>query len=68
LTVYDLLGQKVREQIYSQGEAGGQVGLNRISWDGRNDDGVAVGNGGYVVVLDIAAEGRTMKRKIAVIK
>ncbi|MBL0059456.1 MAG: hypothetical protein IPP35_10180 [Elusimicrobia bacterium] len=68
LTIYDLMGQKVREQSFSQGEAGGQTGLNRISWDGRNDDGVAVGNGGYVAVLESAIDGSTFKRKIAVIK
>jgi hypothetical protein len=68
LTLYDMMGQKVREQSYSQGEAGGQTGLNRVSWDGRNDDGVAVGNGGYVAVLESAIDGNTLKRKIAVIK
>lgn len=67
LTIYDLLGQKVWERSYSQGENGGQSGLNRVSWDGKSSDGVVVGNGGYVAVLE-AADGTKLKRKIAVKK
>lgn len=67
LTIYDMMGQRVHEKEYSQGEVGGSAGLNRITWDGRNDDGVVVGNGGYVAVLD-ASGGPKLKRKIAVKK
>ena len=67
VAIYDLLGQKVWEQSYSQGENGGQSGLNRVSWDGKNSDGVVVGNGGYVAVLE-ASDGTKLKRKIAVKK
>ncbi|MBP9127197.1 MAG: T9SS type A sorting domain-containing protein [Elusimicrobia bacterium] len=67
LAIYDLLGQKVWEQSYSQGENGGQSGLNRVSWDGKNSDGLVVGNGGYVAVLE-ASDGTKLKRKIAVKK
>ena len=67
LTIYDLLGQRVYSHAYSQGEAGGTAGLNRISWDGRNDDGEVVGNGGYVAVLGVSG-GPKLKRKIAVKK
>jgi hypothetical protein len=67
LTIYDLLGQRVYERSYSQGESGGEAGANRISWDGRNGDGMTVANGGYVAVLETAT-GTKMKRKIAVRK
>lgn len=67
LTIYDLMGQKVWERSYSQGENGGQSGLNRVSWDGKNSDGLVVGNGGYVAVLE-ASDGTKLKRKIAVKK
>jgi len=68
LTIYDMLGQIVYETEKIQGEAGGQSGLNRLSWDGRNGSGQVVGNGGYVAVVELKAEGRTLKRKIAVRK
>lgn len=67
LTIYDMMGQRVYERSYSQGEVGGSEGLNRISWDGKNDDGEVVGNGGYVAVLEVSG-GPKMKRKIAVKK
>ena len=68
LTVYDLMGQKILEREFFQGSLGGQTGFNRVSWDGRNDSGEVVGNGGYVAVLELKNEGRVMKRKIAVRK
>jgi hypothetical protein len=67
LTIYDMMGQRVFERSYSQGEEGGVSGFNRISWEGRNDDGVVVGNGGYVAVLE-ATNGTKLRRKIAVKK
>lgn len=67
LTVYDMMGQRVHEKNYSQGEEGGAAGLNRISWDGKNDDGVVVGNGGYVAILEASGMPK-LKRKIAVRK
>ena len=67
-TVYDVLGQKVYEREIPQGQMGGIAGLNKIEWDGRNSDTRVIANGGYIAVLDIKAEGRSMKRKIAVRK
>lgn len=67
LVIYDMMGHRVREKSYSQGEVGGSSGLNRVSWDGKNADGVVVGNGGYVAILE-ATNGQTLKRKIAVSK
>lgn len=67
LTIYDMMGARVAERSYSQGEEGGAIGLNRISWDGKNDEGVVVGNGGYVAVLEVSG-GPKLRRKIAVKK
>jgi flagellar hook assembly protein FlgD len=68
LKIYNLMGQLIFEREYLQGQEGGQSGLNRITWDGRNGSGEVVGNGGYIAVLELKNEGRTMKRKIAVSK
>jgi flagellar hook assembly protein FlgD len=43
-------------------------GVIRVFWDGRNNDGVTVANGGYVAIMKVKADGRTFKRKIAVVK
>lgn len=67
LTIYDMMGHRVHEKSYSQGEEGGSSGLNRISWDGKNDDGVVVGNGGYLAILE-ASGMPNLRRKIAVRK
>lgn len=68
LTIYDVMGQKIYETEVSPGQSGGQAGLNRLAWDGRNADGQTVGNGGYIAVLELKADGRTFRRKVAVRK
>lgn len=68
LTIYDVMGQKIYETEVSPGQSGGQAGLNRLAWDGRNADGQTVGNGGYIAVLELRADGRTFRRKVAVRK
>jgi hypothetical protein len=67
-SVYDMLGQKVYERDILPGEMGGLSGLNRVEWDGRNSDGQTVANGGYLCILDLKADGKKLKRKIAVMK
>ena len=49
LIVYDILGQKIR--ILFNSVPG--VGLNTISWDGKNEDGLGVSSGVYYYVLKI---------------
>lgn len=68
LKIFDMLGSLVYEKEIIQGQAGGQTGLNRIGWDGRNTSGEVVANGGYIAVLELPQEGQTLKRKIAVRK
>ena len=52
LIVYDILGQKIR--ILFNSVPG--VGLNTISWDGKNEDGLGVSSGVYYYVLKIGED------------
>ena len=45
LAVFDVLGRKVRTLI----DGYRPVGSHMAFWDGRGDDGVMVGNGGYLI-------------------
>ena len=49
ISIYDLLGNSVREINFSAGQNGGRAGQNIIAWDGKNGAGDFVGNGGYLV-------------------
>ncbi|MFN2127430.1 MAG: hypothetical protein ACK2TU_06180 [Anaerolineales bacterium] len=61
---------------FSAGSPGGMgrdksVFPNSVSWDGRNDKGQKVGNGGYILIAKGVANGRTIMdahRKIAVVR
>ncbi len=71
LEIFNMMGQKVYGKDFVIGESGtipNADGVIRVFWDGRNNDGVTVANGGYVAILKIKADGRTFKRKIAVVK
>lgn len=59
--IFDLFGNLVREFRRNRGEV-----YNRILWDGRNQNGEVVANGGYICVIQL--DNRVYKRKIAVIK
>jgi hypothetical protein len=50
--IYTLLGDLVWHKDYPAGNPeGGHVGVNSISWNGKNDVGVTIGNGGYIVQI-----------------
>jgi serine protease AprX len=49
LIVYDILGQKVRILFNNVAK----IGLNTISWNGKNEDGLGVSSGVYYYVLKI---------------
>lgn len=51
LELFDVLGQRVRTLVAGQLSAGGQ----RVVWDGRDEDGLAVGNGVYFYRLEAGA-------------
>jgi flagellar hook assembly protein FlgD len=71
LEIFNMMGQKVYGRDFVIGEPGtipNTDGVIRVFWDGRNNDGVTVANGGYVAIMKVKADGRTFKRKIAVVK
>jgi hypothetical protein len=71
LKIYSLMGTLVLEQVFDAGSAGGAVGLNEYSWNGRNGDGSVVASGGYIVVVEAVRNGETinnMRRKVGVVR
>ncbi len=71
LDVYDLLGNAVWSTSCMEGESGGRRGTNVVEWDGRNQDGEVVGNGGYICLVRVSPLGESTVekiRKIAVMK
>ncbi len=76
LRIYDLFGNLVWTKSIAAGSPGG-IGRNQsthpnsVIWDGRNDKGQKVGNGGYILMAKAVANGRTVMdthRKIAVVR
>lgn len=70
MRIYDLFGNLVRTLDFSPGEEGGQMGRNRVPWDGRNGRGIVVANGGYICRVEVKAgqEKKVRIRKIGVLK
>ena len=73
IDIYDLFGQKVwHKEVQAVPQAdpmNPSVPLhNRVFWMGTNDDGLTVGNGGYLVRIKIGATGQILKSKILVVK
>ncbi len=76
LTVYDLFGRKIWKREYAAGSEGGRgrsssAHPNSVEWDGTNGKGRKVGNGGYILVAQARANGKTimnMKRKIVIVR
>jgi hypothetical protein len=69
VTLYDLLGFRVRQWDFQAGQEGGRQGQNQFSWDGTNERGQKVSKGGYIAHIEIETpEGFvTAIRKIGVI-
>ena len=76
LKIYDLFGNLVWTKDIAAGEPGGlgrdqSVSANSVAWDGRNDNGQKVGNGGYILIAKAKANGKVVMdkhRKIAVVR
>jgi flagellar hook assembly protein FlgD len=62
LTVHDVTGRRVRRLLDEQRSAGAQS----LRWDGRDDDGRALGSGLYLARL--RAAGTTASVKLLLIK
>jgi hypothetical protein len=62
LVIYDVSGRLVRKLVDGVEDAGDR----RVSWDGRDERGSAVGSGVYVYRLE--AGGTTLARKMSLLK
>ena len=69
VTLYDLLGMRVRRWQFSAGQNGGRQGTNTFNWDGANEAGRKVSKGGYIAQIEIDLPGTSVSviRKIGVI-
>jgi len=63
IKIFDLNGNKVWEI-----QTTGIMGLNNISWNGRNSSGNIVGNGGYICRISVNNGQKIVERKILVVK
>jgi hypothetical protein len=76
LKIYDLFGNLVWSKDIAAGEPGGlgrdqSAHANSVIWDGKNDNGQKVGNGGYILIAKAKANGKVVMdkhRKIAVVR
>lgn len=66
LIIYDMSGQIVYDWTFYPGDKGAKQGINRISWNGRNEQGDLVANGLYFAYLRKGDENEMTK--IMVIK
>lgn len=62
--IYDETGALVWSRDLSAAQT--QRGLNTLDWDGRNDAGEAVANGGYI--LQVSGAGKSITKKLAIIR
>jgi len=69
ITLYDLLGFRVRRWDFAAGQNGGASGPNAFMWDGTNESGQKVSKGGYLAQIEIETPQTvvTVIRKIGVI-
>ena len=69
VTLYDLVGFRVRRWDFSAGQSGGAAGQNAFMWDGTNEAGQKVSKGGYLAQIEIETPETfvTVIRKIGVI-
>ncbi|MEW5995271.1 MAG: hypothetical protein AB1744_12890, partial [Candidatus Zixiibacteriota bacterium] len=66
--VFTVTGEAVYNRAFRQGENGTFTGVNRIEWDGCNDEGDLVGSGVYIAVIEVASTGEQARMKVAVIR
>jgi len=69
VTLYDLMGFRVRRWQFSAGQNGGREGANAFPWDGTNETGRKVSKGGYLAQIEVDLPGAavTVIRKIGLI-
>lgn len=65
--VYTLLGDLVWSKDIPAGAEGGHTGVNSVLWNGNNDNGVQVANGGYIAIVKVDGQEK-FRFKIGVYK
>ena len=70
--IYTLTGELVWSRSYTENDPQGSIGMHAslshsVRWDGRNDRGVKVLNGVYILVMQTGT-GEVLTTKIAVVK
>ncbi len=65
IEIYSVFGNLVRSMSFSGGGAGGEQGVNTVTWDGSDAGGRKVSKGIYIAILK--ANGATVQYKIGVI-
>lgn len=61
-------GQRIRHWVINAGEEGGSAGINKITWNGKTDQGYLAGNAIYVGTIVARDEGRLLgKFKLTVV-
>lgn len=53
ISIYTLMGDLVWDREYPAGSSEGSAGVRTIRWNGRNNQGVTVANGGYICAIKV---------------
>ena len=74
MKIFTLFGDKILERKLTSAETAALIAASgnviTLQWDGKNEKGDTVGNGGYICIVEtlIAGENKKLTRKIAVQK
>jgi hypothetical protein len=60
LTIYDLMGFRVKRWTFSAGDNGARQGTNTVTWDASNEAGQKVSKGGYLAQLEVETPQTTV--------
>jgi hypothetical protein len=67
IEIYTLMGNLVWSKSIPSDSPGAKRGVNSVEWIGKNDNGVTIANGGYIIL--VKANGKERKRfKLGVYK
>lgn len=66
ISIYNICGEIVQTTSFDAGSTGGNEGLNKVTWNGRNSNNEAVASGIYLIY--IKGEGFEKINRVALIK
>lgn len=68
IKVFTIAGRLIKEIVLNNGQL--NFDLNKIHWDGRDEDGDQVGNGVYLykVIMDVDGKKQDVTQKLAVVR